>query len=132
MTARLHHAALMGQLKSPGGISDAYDGVVPAGLSRWAKVWAPAGFTEQARFTGRHTAKTFVWTIHSVGVDVDSAMWVQERVLLKLENALLTVAGWNPHRITHPVSRPADIDESGSQVLHFLVDQFELYSEPVG
>lgn len=130
MTARLHHAAFMARLKSSGGIPEAFDGEVPSGLQRWAKVWPPAGWSSQFRMSGLRTAKTFTWTVHSVGISVEHALWVQERVLLKAENAQLVVAGWNPQKVTHPVSRVMDLDESGSVPLFFIVDQFDVYSEP--
>lgn len=130
MTARLHHAALMSLVKSSGGLTDAYDGEVPQGLRRWAKVFPPAGWSSQFRMSGLRTAKTFTWTIHSVGLTVEEALWAQERVLLKLENAQLVVEGWRPQRVRHEVSRPMDMDESGPQPLMFIVDQFDLYSEP--
>lgn len=130
MTARLHHTALMVRLKSTGGIDDAYDGKVPKDLQRWAKVYPPANWRSQTRFAGLRTTQNFTWTVHSVGLSVDEAMWVQERVGLKLDDALLTVPGWNPRRLNHVVSRPMNIDESGPVPLHYVVDQFDLISDP--
>ena len=129
--AALHLAAVMARLREADGLAeDAYDDAVKGQPERYARVYTNSGFSSQTRFSSLNTTKTFTYVVHSVGTTAEQALWVNARVHRKLDDAVLSVAGRKLRRLTHRVSRPIDIDVSGPEPLHFLVDQFDLVSDP--
>lgn len=98
--------------------------------SRYAVVFIARSSKRRTRFTGPQAQDVFTVTVHSVGIDEDSALWVQERVD-NLTGKRLTVPGrklWPAEFIT---GQAADLDDDGPAPLWFAVSQFDIISDLV-
>lgn len=126
---RAHRQAVISFFEEalPGDVFQSYSAA--AGRARYAVVFMALSRREQARFTGGQTRDTYTVTVHSVGVDEDSCLWVAERVG-GLTDQVLTVPGrtlWPAEYIT---SKPPDLDDDGPDPLWFTITQFDITSDP--
>lgn len=129
--AALHLAAVMAKLRESDGLpTSAFDDEVDGNPARYARVYTNTGFSSQTRLASLNTTKTYTYVVHSVGTTAAQALWVSDRVHLKLDDAVLVVVGRKLRRLKHRVTRPIDIDRAGPDPLHFIVDQFDLVSDP--
>lgn len=129
--AALHLAAIMTKLREEPGLTQcAFDGQVPNRLERYVRVYTNSGVPSQTRFASLAMTRTFTYVVHSVGLSADQALWINARVHRQLDDARLAVSGRILRRLKHAIARPIDTDKSGPDPLHFIVDQFDLVSEP--
>jgi hypothetical protein len=98
--------------------------------ARYVVVWANGGSRASDRFEGSEGNLTKTYTVHSVGLTPEQAKWVQERVDARLRDFRPVLAGRNFQRVKHPVSRPVAVDRDANPVVHYMVDQYDLFSTP--
>lgn len=91
--------------------------------TRYALIFPSTPDRVQSRSTGPQSSLTYSFTVHSVGVSVDSAMWVAERFTAAVLGKVLAT-GWG--RVRHAGGEPMRKDNSVAPGVHFLVDEFEL------
>lgn len=137
MTLRLHRDAVIASLGTdlPMSVfksrSKPKDAVGPNGqpLTRWATVWIAHSGMDRSRYSSMQNRDIFTVTVHCVGVDEDSCLWVQERVD-RLTNRVLTVSGRRVWPVEYITGRPPDLDDDGPDPLWFSVSQFDIVSDP--
>lgn len=131
---RLHRNAVIAQLETrlPGAVFKSYTVAKgePVRPSRYAVVFIGRSSKPRTRFTGGQWQDKFTVTIHSVGVDEDSALWVEERVS-KLTGAHLMVADRNVWPVAYVTGQPVDLNDAGVTPLWFAVSQFDITSDPI-
>lgn len=98
--------------------------------SRYAVVFIARSQKKRTRFTGPQAQDVFTVTIHSVGVDEDSCLWVQERVD-RLTGRRLVAPGRKLWPVEFITGQAADLDDDGPNPLWFAVSQFDIISDPV-
>lgn len=132
MSTRATRDAVIASLQTdlPASVFKSYSagGVVAA--SRYAVVFIARSSKRRTRFTGPQSQDVFTVTVHSVGVDEDSALWVQERVDA-LTGRRLTVTGRSLWPVEFVTGTAANLDDDGPAPLWFAVSQFDIRSEPV-
>lgn len=126
---RAHRDAVIASLETdlPGSVFKSYSA---SNKSRYAVVFIARSSKRRTRFTGSQSQDLFTLTIHSVGVDEDSALWVQERVD-KLTDKRLVVTGRSLFPVEYITGQAANLDDDGPQPLWFAVSQFDIKSDPV-
>lgn len=97
--------------------------------SRYAVVFVARSRKDRTRYTGPQSRDTFTVTVHSVGVDEDSALWVQERVDL-LTGRILTVSGRRLRPVEYVTGQACQLDDDGPDPLWWAVSQFDIHSDP--
>lgn len=102
---------------------------VPAGTERYAVVFISRPQKNRARYSGQQVQDLFTVTVHSVGVEDDSCLWVQERVD-ELTGRVLNVPGKRLRAVEYVTGRPPDSDDDGPTPLLFAVSQFDIVSDP--
>lgn len=95
---------------------------------RYAVVFVARSRKDRVRYTGPQSRDTFTVTVHSVGVDEDSALWVQERVD-KLTGKVLTVSGRSLWPVEYVTGQPPSLDDDGPTPLWFSISQFDIVSD---
>lgn len=105
-------------------------GEVEGQPSRYVVVWVNSGARSADRYTNEQINVSKTYTVHSVGLTMEQAGWVNDKVLEQLINFRPTVDAWSFQRLKHAVSRPAQIDRDVNPPLAYLVDQFDLYGVP--
>lgn len=117
-------AAFKGALEAEGLASSVFVGALPSGTppARYALVFPVSPERVQDRQTGPQSRVTSSFVVHSVGVTVDQAMWVAERVQRVTGKRLNPAWGLVRHTSGDPMRR----DTSTAPGVHFLVDEFEL------
>ena len=136
MTLRAHRDAIISSLGTdlPGSVFKSYSAKGPDGEpleypSRYAVVWIAKPRMDRSRYSSMQNRDVFTVTIHSVGADEDSCLWVQERVD-RLANRVLTVTGRKVWPVEYITGRPPDLDDDGPTPLWFSVSQFDIISDP--
>jgi hypothetical protein len=124
---RAHRDAVIASLQTdlPGSVFKSYSA---ADKSRYAVVFIARSSKRRTRFTGPQSQDVFTVTVHSVGTDEDSALWVQERVD-KLTDRRLSVSGRSLFPVEFITGQPADLDDDGPAPLWFAVSQFDITSD---
>lgn len=107
-----------------------FEGVVEDRPELYCSVFINSGYRTSERFTGPAVTAEFTFTIHSVGTSQDQAQFVAERVFAQLLDFSPTIAGRTARRLRHVVSRPAELDRDVTPPLWFVVDQFDLTTDP--
>lgn len=131
MTIRLHKAALLSRLREDATLATrTFEGVVPTGTQRYARMFINSGFRAPSRFTGPSLTATFTATFHWVGDTPDQAQEIGDLGMAKLVDHVLIVPGFRVRRLVHAVSRPVEIDRDVSPPKYFAVDQFDFTSDP--
>ena len=125
---RAHRDAVIASLQSDlsGSVFKSYSA---SDQSRYAVVFIARSSKERPRYTGGQSRDVFTVTVHSVGVDEDSALWVQERVD-KLTGKTLTVVGRRLWPVEYITGQPPNLDDDGPVPLWFSVSQFDIISDP--
>ena len=131
MSLRAHRDAVVAALESvlPGSVFGSYS-VVPDGLQRWAVVFIAHTAADRTRYTGPQSRDVFTVTVHSVGLDEDLALWVQERVD-SLTGKTLTVSGRRVWPVEYVTGQPPQLDDDSTSPLWWTVSQFDFYSDPI-
>ena len=128
MSVRAHRDAVIASLETdlPGSVFKSYSA---ATTSRYAVVFIAKSAARRSRFSSGQNRDIYTVTVHSVGVDEDSCLWVQERVD-KLTGIVLNVAGRKLWPVEYITGRPPDLDDDGPTPLWFSVSQFDIISDP--
>lgn len=100
-----------------------------AGLKKYAVVFIAPSQKIRSRYSSIQNRDVFTVTVHSVGSDEDSCLWVQERVD-KLTGQALTVAGRSLWPVEYVTGVPPSLDDDGASPLWFSVSQFDIVSDP--
>lgn len=131
MTVRAHRDAVIASLGSdlPGAVFKSYS-AVSGSLQRYAVVHIAPSVKQRPRYTGGQSRTVYTATVHSVGLDEDLALWVQERVE-RLTGRSLAVPGFKLWPVEFVTSRPPELDDGSSVPLWFTVTQFDITSDPV-
>lgn len=127
---RAHRDAVIASLQAdlPGSVFKSYSA---ADESRYAVVFIARSSKRRTRYVGPQSQDVFTVTIHSVGSDEDSCLWVQERVD-KLTGRRLVVPGRSLWPVEFITGQAANLDDDGPHPLWFAVSQFDIISNPVG
>lgn len=126
---RAHRDAVIASLESvlPGSVFKSYSA---ASVARYAVVFIARSAKSRSRYSSGQLRDVFTVTVHSVGVDEDSALWVQERVDL-LTGRVLSVAGRHVWPVEYITGQPPNLDDDGTKPLWFTVSQFDITSDPI-
>lgn len=126
---RAHRDAVIASLESdlPGSVFKSYSA---ASVARYAVVFIARSAKSRSRYSSGQLRDVFTVTVHSVGVDEDSALWVQERVD-KLTGRILSVAGRHVWPVEYITGQPPNLDDDGTAPLWFTVSQFDITSDPI-
>lgn len=126
---RAHRDAVKASLEAdlPGSVFSSYSAVKDA--KRYAVVFIGRTSKPQLRYTSGQVRDVFTVTVHSVGVDEDSALWVQERVD-QLTGRQLVVAGRRLQKVRYVTGRPPQLDDDSTAPLWFTISQFDIVSDP--
>lgn len=129
MTIRAHRSAVIASLEAdlPGSVFKSYSA---ADADRYAVVFVALSSKDRPRYTAGQLRDVFTVTVHSVGVDEDSALWVQERVD-KLTGRILAVSGRRVWPVEYITGQPPNLDDDGPKPLWFTVSQFDIISDPI-
>lgn len=101
-----------------------------AGLKKYAVVFIAPSQKIRSRYSSVQNRDVFTVTVHSVGKDEDSALWVAERVN-KLTGKTLAVAGRSLFPVEYVTGQPPiDPDDDAPSPLWFSVSQFDITSDP--
>lgn len=128
--SRAIDAAVFARLEEVAGLPVFPGGEVAGQPSRYVVVWVNSGARSADRYTNEQVNVSKTYTVHSVGLSMQQAGWVNDRVLEQLVNFRPEVEGWSFQRLKHAVSRPAQIDRDVTPHLAYMVDQFDLYGVP--
>lgn len=123
-------AAIFARLEEVDGLPVFPGGEVVGQPARYVVVWVNSGARSADRFTQEQVNISKTYTVHSVGLTMEQAGWVNERVIAQLVNFRPFVEGWSFERLKHSVSRPAQPARDVKPPLAYLVDQFDLYGVP--
>lgn len=128
MTLRAHRDSVIASLESDlsGAVFKSYSA---ANQARYAVVFLARASRERSRYSGPQSRDVFTVTVHSVGTDEDSCLWVQERVD-KLTGRGLVVAGRRLWPVEYVTGVPPSLDDDGPKPLWFSVSQFDIVSDP--
>lgn len=128
MSIRAHRDAVMASLGAdlPGSVFKSYSA---SSGTRYAVVWISRSRMDRSRYSSMQNRDIFTVTVHSVGADEDSCLWVQERVD-RLMNRVLSVSGRRVWPVEYVTGRPPDLDDDGPTPLWFSVSQFNIISDP--
>ncbi|MFF8817810.1 hypothetical protein ACF07D_07425 [Leucobacter sp. NPDC015123] len=128
MSDRVHRDAVMAELETrlPGAVFKSYSA---ATKDRYAVVFVALSDKPRTRFSGGQWRHVYTVTVHSVGTDEDTCLWVRERVDL-LTGKTLEVAGRKLFPVEFVTSRPPDLDDDGPKPLWFAITQFDIISDP--
>ncbi len=128
MTLRAHRDAFTSSLQGDlsGSVFESYSA---ADLERYAVVFSALSRKDRTRYTGLQIRDTYTMTVHSVGVDEDSCLWVLERVN-KVTNRNLSVAGRVLRPVEYVTGQPPGLADDGPNPLWFAVSQFDIISDP--
>ncbi len=137
MSVRAHRDAVIVDLEGrlPGSVFKSYSKATGATgadgkpLTRWAVVFIALSRKDRPRYTGKQSRHVYTVTVHSVGVDEDSSLWVGERVDA-LTGRRLTVPGRSLFPVEYVTGQPPDLDDYGPRPLWFTVSQFDFVSDP--
>lgn len=136
MSDRAHRDAVMAELETrlAGAVFKSYSAKIPGGQpvvypSRYAVVFVALSDKPRTRFSGGQWRHVYTVTVHSVGTDEDTCLWVRERVDL-LTGKTLEVAGRKLLPTEFVTSRPPDLDDDGPKPLWFAITQFDIISDP--
>lgn len=122
--------AVIASLKADVGVQVYTQSSVPVPApSRYAVVHIARSSKPRTRLMGGQWQDIFTVTVHSVGVDEDSALWVEEHVN-GLTGASLTVSGRKVWPAEYVTGVAAGLDDSAPVPLYFAVSQFDIYSNP--
>lgn len=126
---RAHRDAVKASLEAdlPGSVFSSYSAVKDA--KRYAVVWTALSSSPRTRYTGAQSREVYTITVHSLGVDEDSCLWVAERVK-KLTGRTLQVAGRRLWPVEFITQRPPDLDDDGPTPLWLAITQFDIVSDP--
>ncbi len=134
MTIRDHRNAILAALQAdlPGSVFHSYsvgaDETEPR-PERYAVLFVAKSSMTRSRYSSRQNRDVYTVTIHSVGADEDSALWVQERVD-KLTNHVLPVPERRLWPVEYVTGRPPALDDDGPVPLWFSISQFDIVSDP--
>lgn len=102
-----------------------------AGLKKYAVVFIAPSQKVRSRYTSVQNRDVFTVTVHSVGVDEDSALWVAERVD-KLTGKTLAVVGRSLFPVEFVTGQPPmSPDDDAPTPLWYSVSQFDITSDPI-
>lgn len=129
MSIRAHRDAVIASLEAdlPGSVFKSYSA---SDKTRYAVVWIARSRVDRSRYSSLQNRDVFTVTVHSVGADEDSCLWVQERVD-RLTNRVLSVSGRRLRPVVYVTGRPPDLDDDGTAPLWFSVSQFDIISDLV-
>ena len=126
---RAHRDVVKASLEAdlPGSVFSSYSAVKDS--KRYAVVFIARTSKPQLRYTSGQVRDVFTVTVHSVGVDEDSALWVQERVD-RLTGRQLVVPGRRLQKVRYVTGRPPELDDDSTAPLWFTISQFDIVSDP--
>lgn len=129
MTRRAHRDSVMLSLEPelPRSVFKSYSAA--SGLARYAVVFTALSASRRSRHTSQQVRDIYTVTVHSVGVDEDSCLWVQERVD-RLKGRVLEVPGRSLWPAEFVTSHPPDLSDRASKPLWFAISQFDIISDP--
>lgn len=127
---RAHRNAVIAELETrlSGAVFKSSSVPSPA-PGRYAVVHIARSSKPRTRFTGGQWRDIYTVTVHSVGSDEDSALWVEERVNL-LTGKTLAVTGRKLWPVEYITGQPPDLDDDSTAPLWFTVSQFDITSDP--
>lgn len=129
MSIRKHrdavHAALAERI--PGSVFKSYTAAGNSG--RYAVVFIALSKRERSRYVAGQTRKVFTVTVHSVGLDEDLCLWVQDRVD-ELTGQVLEVEGRSLWPVEYVTGQAPDLDDDAPPPLWVAVSQFDITSDP--
>lgn len=128
MTLRATRDAVIASLEADlaGSVFKSYQA---SSKSRYAVVFVRRSSMERSRFMSGQIRDVFTVTVHCVGSDEDSALWVQERVD-RLTGRTLSVPGRKLWPVEYITGQPPVLDDSSTTPLVFTVSQFDIISDP--
>lgn len=132
MTQRAHRDAIRAFYETilPGSVFKSYSAAKEGGPPvRYAVVFLALSGKDQARFSAGQTRDTYTLTVHSIGKDEDSCLWVAERVET-LTDQVLTVPGRKLQPAKFITAHPPDLDDDGPDPLWSSITQFDIVSDP--
>lgn len=100
------------------------------GPSRYAVVFVARTRKVRPRSTSGQVRDVYTVTVHSVGVDEDSALWVQEHVDAALTDRVLRVPGVKTWAASYVTGRPPSNDDTSDVPMWFTVSQFDIICDP--
>lgn len=116
-------AGFLDRLRSDAQLANAvYEGTVTNPPERYASVFSGLGVDASDRLAGPSNVNNATYTVHSVGRTIEQAKWVARRVQARVTDFTIPGVG----TITHPVSRPPQLDRDANPPLWFLVDEYDL------
>lgn len=116
-------AGFLARLRSDAQLANAiYEGTVTSPPERYASVFSGLGSDSTDRLAGPSNVNDTTYIVHSVGRTIEQAKWVGRRTSALLTDYVIPGVG----RITHPVSRPPQLDKDGPVPLWYLVDEYDL------
>lgn len=126
---RAHRDAVIASLNSdlPGAVFHSY---AAANNTRYAVVFIARAEKERSRYSSAQIRDRFTITVHSVGTDEDSCLWVQERVD-RLTGKTLTVANRFLRPVEFITGTAPDLNDQGTTPLWWAISQFDIISDPV-
>lgn len=129
MSIRAHRDAVIASLGAdlPGSVFKSYSA---ASVARYAVVFVARSAKTRSRYTSGQLRDVFTVTVHCVGANEDSALWVQERVDM-LTGRSLAVTGRRVWPVEYITGQPPNLDDDGTKPLWFTVSQFDIISDPV-
>lgn len=129
---RAHRDALIAFLETrlPGAVFKSYsaakEGTTPR---RYAVLFVALSSRAGARYTAGQSRDTYTVTVHCIGDDEDSSLYVAEKVA-SLTGVTLTVTSRKLQPARYITSQPPDLDDDGPDPLWFAVTQFDIISDP--
>lgn len=116
-------AGFLARLRSDAQLANAiYEGTVTSPPERYASVFSGLGSDSTDRLAGPSNVNDTTYIVHSVGYTIEQAKWVGRRTSALLNDYVIPGVG----RITHPVSRPPQLDREANPPLWYLVDEYDL------
>ncbi len=128
MTIRAHRNAVITSLQ--GDLANSvFKSYSASNKARYAVVFIARSSKPRTRYSGGQWSDVFTVTVHSVGPDEDSALWVQERVD-KLTGTTLTVSGREVWPVEYVTGQACQHSDDGPDPLWWAVSQFDIRSDP--
>lgn len=131
MTVNGHVQAVIDRIRTdPQLASVVFDGDVKGNPERYVNVWNDTGYWGGHDFHIHQVDADVTFTIHSVGMTRQQAVWVSDRVRALLLDWTPIIPGRRCWRIRSAGSQPVQKDTDVTPPKFFAVDRFTLRSTP--
>lgn len=131
MSIAQHDEAILARLRlHPQLAAVVFNGSVPAGRNRYVNVFGSGRASGVERLDDRQIQVNRTYTIHCVSINPAAAGLLQDQVHAQLLNFRPVIPGRSSWRLSHEVSRAAEVDRDVTPPLWYTVDQFDLNTTP--